>query len=93
MADYGARIKDICDSYVSINVTFEEDEMVQVCLGELMSRFRSFRTTVYTREKSLSFDLKSMLLVEENHTGALTSMHANNKIVYTEEDRPCGHGG
>ena len=29
-----------------------------------------------------------MLLVEENHLGASTSMHIDNKMFYTEEDRP-----
>ena len=29
-----------------------------------------------------------MLLVEENHMGASTSTHANNKMLYMEGDRP-----
>ena len=31
-----------------------------------------------------------MLLVEENHTGVSKSTHANNKMLYMEEDRPSG---
>ena len=47
-----------------------------------------------TRENTPSFfDLQSMLLVEENHAGAWTSTHADNKMLYMEEDRPCGSGG
>ena len=42
VADYMARIKEICDSLASINVTIEEDEMVQICLGGLASKFRAF---------------------------------------------------
>ena len=42
VADYTAWIKEICDSLASINVTVEEDEMVQVCLGGLASKFRVF---------------------------------------------------
>ena len=39
VANYIARIKDICNSLASINVTVEEDKMVQVCLGGLASKF------------------------------------------------------
>ena len=35
VVDYTSRIKDICDSLASINVTVDEDEMVQVCLEGL----------------------------------------------------------
>ena len=94
VANYTARIKDICNSLASINVTVEEDKMVQVCLGGLASKFGSFRTTICTREKSPSFfDLQSMLLVEENHTGVSMSTNTNNKMLYMEDDRPHGHGG
>ena len=34
-----------------------------------------------------------MLLVEEHHTGASTSMHTDIKMLYTEVDRSCGRGG
>mgnify|MGYP006997920461 CR=1 FL=1 len=75
-------------------LTVEEDEMVQVCLGGLASMFESFRTTFCTRENTSSFfELQSMLLVEENHTGASTSTHADNKMMYMESDRLCGRGG
>ena len=68
--------------------------MVQICLGGLVSKFGAFRTAVCTRENTPSFfDLQSMLLVEENHAGALTSTHADNKMLHTEGDRPCGCGG
>ena len=94
VADYTSRIKDICDSLASINVNVEEEEMVQVCLGGLAHKFGSFLTAVCRKEKSLSFvDLQSTLLVEENHTGASTSTHADNKLLYTEEDRTRGRGG
>mgnify|MGYP002776183843 CR=1 FL=1 len=94
MADYIARIKDICNSLAFINVTIKEDEMVQVCLGGLASKFGSFRMAICMREKSTSFfDLHLILLVEENHMGASTSTHVDNKMLYTEEDRPRGRGG
>ena len=94
VADYTSKIKDICDSLASIDVNIEEGELVQICLGGLASKFGAFRIVVCTRENTSSFfDLQSMLLVEENHAGALTSMHVDNKMLYTEGDRPHGHGG
>ena len=77
LANYTTRIKEIRDSLAFIRVSVEENEMVQVCLGGLASKFGAFRTTICTREKTPSFfDLQLMLLVEENHVGASTSMHA-----------------
>ena len=35
VSDYTANIKKICDSLDSININIDEDEMVQVCLGDL----------------------------------------------------------
>ena len=74
-------------------VNVEEDEMVQVCLEGLTSKIGAFRTAVCTRENTPSFlDLQSMVLVEENHAGASMSMHSDNKMLYTEEDRPHNRG-
>ena len=62
------KIKDICDSLVSIDVNIEEDKMVHICLGGLASKIGAFRIVVCTRENMSSFlDLQSMLLIEENH--------------------------
>jgi hypothetical protein len=66
------KINEICDSLVSIDVNIDESEKVQICLGGLASKFGAFRTAVCTREATPSFfDLNSMLLVEENHVGAV----------------------
>ena len=68
--------------------------MVQICLGGLAPKFGAFRTAVCTREKTPSFfNLQLMLLVEENPRGASTSTHTDNRMLYTEGDRPCGRGG
>ena len=94
VASYTSNIKGIYESLASVDVNVEEEKMVQVCLRGLASKFGAFRTAVYTRENKPSFlDLQSILLLEENHAGASTSTHANNKILYTEEDRPRGRGG
>ena len=49
VGDYTSQIKEIRDTLVSINVTVDEDEMVQVYLGGLASKFGAFRTMVCTR--------------------------------------------
>ena len=94
VVDYTSKIKDICDSLASIEVNIEESEMVQICLRGLAPKFKAFRTTVSTREKTpFFFDLQSMLLVEENHAGASTSTHNDSRMLYMEGDRPRGRGG
>ena len=42
VADYTSKIKDIYDSLASIEVNIEESEMVQICLGGLAPKFRTF---------------------------------------------------
>ena len=94
MADYTSKIKGISVSLATIEVNIEESEMVQICLQGLAPKFGAFRTAVCTREKTPSFFyLQSMLLVEENHAGRSTSMHTDNRMLYTEGDRPHGRGG
>ena len=44
------KIKDIRDSFASIDVNIEESEMVQIYLGGLESKFGAFRTAVYPGE-------------------------------------------
>ena len=94
VANYTSKIKNIYDSLASISVHVEEDEMVQICLGGLSSKFGAFRPMVCTRENTPSFfDLQPMLLVKENHVGASMSTHTDIKMLYTEEDKPRGRGG
>ena len=84
MAYYTSKIKDIRDSLASVDVNVEEDEMVQICLRGLASKFGAVRTTMCMRENTPSFfDLQSMLLVEDNHAGGSTSRHTDNKMLYT----------
>ena len=57
-------------------------------------KYGPIQIDICTREKSSSFfNFQSMLLVGENHTGTSTSTYANNKMLYTEVDRPRGRGG
>ena len=66
IGNYTLKIKEFCDSLRSINVNIDNDKMVQVCLGGLAPQFDAIRLVVLTRENPPSFDLQSMLLVEEN---------------------------
>ena len=52
---YTVKIKELCDSLGSINVTIDDEEMVQIFLGGLAPRFGTIQSVVLTREKSLSF--------------------------------------
>ena len=51
VADYTTRIKYISHSLAFINVTVDEDEMVQICFGGLVSKFGSFRMSISMRKK------------------------------------------
>ena len=88
--DYTSKIIEICDSLGS-NVTVEEDEIVQICLGGLAQQYGSFRTTICTRKKPPSFDLQSMLIVEENHAGAMTSAPIDSQMLFIKAGQPRGH--
>ena len=75
VTDYTTKIKEICDALGSINVTVDEDEMLQICLGGLAQRYGPIQTAICTQEKPLSFfDLQSMLMVEENHASGLRTV-------------------
>ena len=60
-------IKELCESLGSINVNIDDEEMVQICLDGVAPRYGAIRSVVLERENPPSFDLQSMLLVEENH--------------------------
>ena len=69
ITSYTLMIKDLCDSLISISFNVDNYEIVQICLVGLAPWFDVMRTAILTREKSHSFDLQSLLLVEENHLG------------------------
>ena len=61
-------VKGPCDALRSIDVSIDDDEMVQVCFRVLATWFGTIRLAILTRENPPSFDLLSMLLVEENQS-------------------------
>ena len=92
VSDYTAKIKSICDSLGSINISVDEDEMVQVCLGGLAQRFDPLRTAILVRENPPSFfDLQSMLLVEENHVRTKTKT-SEGQMFFSNSDGGRGRG-
>ena len=66
IGNYTLKIKELCDSFGSINVHIDDDEMVQICLGGLAPRVGVIRSVVLARENPPS-DFRPMLLVEENY--------------------------
>ena len=94
VTDYTTKVKEICDALGSINVTVDEDKMVQICLGGLAQRYGPIRMTICTREKPPSFvDLQSMLMDEENHVSGSRTTQSDNRMLYTEAEWPRGYGG
>ena len=46
IGNYTLKIKELCDSFGSINVHIDDDEMVQICLGDLAPQFGAIRSTI-----------------------------------------------
>ena len=66
--EYALKIKSICESLASINVKVEDDDKVEICLRGLGPQYKSFKTSILTRDSIPSFpDLVSMLVVEERN--------------------------
>ena len=92
LSDYTAKIKSICDSFSSININIEEDEMVQMCLGSLTQRFDPIRMEILARDNPHSFfNLQSMLLVEENHVQT-KSKTSEGQMFFSNSDGGRGRG-
>ena len=91
IGNYTLKIKELCDALGSINVSIDDDEMVQICLGGLAPRFGAIRSAVLTRENPPSFDLQSMLLVEENHVRTRSNAQ-EGQMLYSNFDGGRGQG-
>ena len=66
--EYALKIKSICESLASINVKVEDDDKVEICLRGLGPQYKSFKTSILTRDSIPSFpDQVSMLVVEERN--------------------------
>ena len=86
IGNYTLKIKELCDALGSINVSIDDEEMVQICLGGLAPRFDTIRSAVLAREHPPSFlDLQSLLLVEENHVRQRNNAH-DGQMLYLNFD-------
>ena len=66
--EYALKIKSICESLASINAKVEDDKKVEVCLRGLGPQYKSFKTSILTRDNISTFaDMVSMLVVEERN--------------------------
>ena len=92
--DYTLKIKSICESLASINVTVDDDDKIEVCLRGLGPQYKSFAMSIQTRENMPSFaDLVSMLIVEEKSLkdDSLQSKgNSQQQVFYSNPSR--GHG-
>ena len=76
-----------------INVNINDNEMVQICLRDLATRFGTIRSPVLTRENPPSFNIQSMLLVKENYVRMRSNALEGHKL-YSDSDGVKGrdHG-
>ena len=93
--NYTLKIKSICESLASINVTVDDDDKIEVCLRGLGSKYKSFATSIQTRKNMPSFaDLVSMLIIEEKsleHVSLQSKGNLEQQLFYSNTSR--GHGG
>ena len=81
ITDCTTKTKKIYDALGFINVTMDEDKMVQICLGGLAHRYEHIWMIICTREKLQSFfNLQSMLMVKENHASGSKTTQPNNRV-------------
>ena len=72
--EYTLKIKNICENLASISASVDDDDKIEVCLRGLGPQYKSFATSIRTRENLPSFaDLVSMLIMEEKSMGESSS--------------------
>ena len=91
VTSYTLKMKELCDSLGWISVNVDDDQMVQICLGSLAPHFGAMWTANLGREKHPSFDLQSMLLVEENHVWTRSNA-SEGHMIYTHLNGGRGRG-
>ena len=89
--NYTLKIEELSDALGSINVSIDDEEMVQICLRGLTLGFGAIRSVVLARENPPSFfDLQLILLVEENHVHQRSNAH-DGQMVFSNLDEGRGH--
>ena len=80
--DYTLKVKDFSDSFGAINVTIDDQEMMQKCLDGFTHKYDVFWIAITTRENPLSFfKLQSMLMFELKNTTLMGRCYIHMKIL------------
>jgi hypothetical protein len=79
--EYSLKIEAIVESLESINVSVDDDDLVNVCLNGLGKEYKPFKTSITIRENVPNFwDLVSMLIVEEKTLNEDCSTQNKNNV-------------
>jgi len=95
--EYSLKIKGIVESLASINVSMDDDDLVNVCLNGLGKEYKPFKTSIIVKENVPNFwDLVSMLIVEEKTLNEDCSTQNKNNVeqqaFYSNTGRGKGRG-
>jgi hypothetical protein len=95
--EYSLKIKGIVESLASINVSVDDDDLVNVCLNGLGKEYKPFKTSITVMENVPNFrDLVSMLIVEEKTLNEDYSTQNKNNVkqqaFYSNTCRGRGRG-
>jgi len=95
--EYSLKIKGIVESLASINVSMDDDDLVNVCLNGLGKEYKPFKTSIIVKENVPNFwDLVSMLIVEEKTLNEDCSTQNKNNVeqqaFYSNIGRGKGRG-
>jgi hypothetical protein len=95
--EYSLKIKGIVESLASINVSVDDDDLVNVCLNGLGKEYKPFKTSIIVKENVPNFrDLVSMLIVEEKTLNEDCSTQNKNNVeqqaFYSNTGRGKGRG-
>ena len=104
VTDYTTKIKEICDALGFINMTVNEDKMVNIFLGGLAQRYNPIQMAIFTRRShhhsSTSkkfFWLKKTMQVRQGACSLTGRCYTRRRIspvvVEDEVDRHSHNGG
>ncbi len=94
---YSLKIEGIVESPASINVSVDDDDLVNVCLNGLGKEYKPFKTSITIKENVPNFrDLVSKLTVEEKTLNENCSTQNKNNVqqqaFYSNIGRSRGRG-
>ena len=80
--DYTLKIKSICESLASINVTVDDDDKVEVCLRSLGPQYKSFKTILQIWCPCLSLKKRTWVRsLHHNQKEIMNSRHFTPTLV------------